>query len=76
MEKKGRWWWLRVVLPVGVSRCRGCCDLGINMVLLDEIRVGKVVSRVTSGSASEGSNGSGSAGGGALRLDLVQAMVG
>ena len=41
------------------------------MVLLDEIGVGKVVGRVTSSSASEGGDGSGSAGGGALCLDLV-----
>ena len=53
-----------------------CCDLGVDIVLLDEIGVGKVVGRVTSGSGSEGGSGSGSAGGGALRLDLVRAMVG
>ena len=48
-----------------------CCDLGVDIVLVDEIRVGKVVSRVTSSSALEGGSGLGSAGGGALRLDLV-----
>ena len=45
-------------------------------MLLDEIGVGKVDGRVTSGLSSEGGSGSGSAGGGALRLDLVRAMVG
>ena len=53
-----------------------CCDLGVDIVLLDEIGLGNVVGRVTSGSASEGGDGSGSAGGGALRFDLVRAMVG
>ena len=53
-----------------------CCDLGVDMVLLDEIGVGKVVSRVTSGSASEGGDGLGSPGGETLRLGLVRAMVG